>query len=104
MIKLYFEFRKGIFFIRLIGELNKKTFPTIETELNSLIIDNKFEYVVVNTNHLKAIDLDGLNYITKIYYITKACHSNLVICDKSKIFNILLNNSVPLINSELEVL
>ena len=104
MLKLNFEFRKGIFFIRLIGDLNKETYHKIELELNSLITDNKFKYIVVNTNHLEMVDLAGLNYITQIYYLTRENHSNLVICDKHKIFNVLLNNNVPLINSELEVL
>lgn len=104
MLKLNFEFRKGIFFIRLIGDLNRETYHEIEKELKSLIEDNLFRYIVVNTNHLKTIDMDGLNYLTKIYYLTRECHSNLIICDKSKIFNVLLNNNVPLIDSELEVL
>ncbi len=104
MLKISFEFRKGIFFIRLIGNLNKETFQKKEKMLTSLITINKFTYVVINTNYLKTIDLDGLNYITKIYYITRESNSNLVICDKFKIFRTLLNNNVPSIESELEVL
>lgn len=104
MLRLIFEFRKGIFFIRLIGSLNKETYHNVDEELNSLIVDNKFKYVVVNTNYLEMIDLVGLNYITKIYCMTRECNSNLVICDKFKIFSVLLNNNVPLIESELEVL
>ncbi len=104
MLKLSFEFRKGIFFIRLIGDLNKESILKIEEELNMLIINNRFKYVVVNTNHLNSVSLDGLNYITKIYYIIRESDSNLVICDKFKIFKTLLNDNVPLINSELDVL
>ena len=104
MLKLSFEFRKGIFFIRLIGDLNKDSIRKIEGELNTLIINNKFKYIVVNTNHLNSVSLDGLNYITKIYYTTLECDTNLVICDKFKIFKTLLNDNVPLIDSELDVL
>lgn len=104
MLKISFEFRKGIFFIRLIGDLNKESYKQIDDEINELITINKFKYIVINTNHLKNVDLDGLNYITKIYYLTKENESNLVICDRLKIFKILLNNNVPLINDELDVL
>ena len=104
MLKISFEFRKGIFFIRLFGDLNKESYEEKEAEIRELITENKFKYIVINTNHLKTIDLDGLNYITKIYYMTKENESNLVICDKFKIFKILLNNNVPNIEDELEVL
>lgn len=104
MLEMNFEFRKGIFFIRLIGDLNKDTYHIIESELNELIINNNFKYIVVNTNSLNTMDLDGLNYITKIYYLTCKYNGNLVICDRFKIFKILFNNCVPLIESELEVL
>ncbi len=104
MLKINFEFRKGIFFIRLIGNLSKETYNKIETEMNDLIINNKFKYIVINTNYLKTIDLDGLNYITKIYYIAKENESNLVICDKFNIFKTLLNGNIPNIKDELEVL
>ena len=104
MLKLSFEFRKGVFFIRLIGELNKITYSAIEKELDELIVDNKFKYIVINTNYLQRIDFDGLNYITKIYYLAKANKSSLVICDKHKVMKTLLNNNVPNIEDELEVL
>ena len=104
MLKISFEFRKGIFFIRLIGDLNKESYKEKEEEIKELIINNKFKYIVVNTNHLRTIDMDGLNYITKIYYMTKDNDSNLVICDRFNVFSVLLNNNVPNIKNELEVL
>lgn len=104
MLNISFEFRKGIFFIRLIGNLNKDTYKQKEKELNELILENKFKYIVINTNHLEKVDLEGLNYIIKIYYMTKENNSNLVICDRFKILKTLLNNNVPNIEDELEVL
>jgi len=104
MLKINFEFRKGIFFIRLIGELNKETSTQFENELKSLIVINKFKYIVINTNYLRTIDLSGLNYLTKICYIAYENQSNLVICDKSNVLKILLNGNVPNIKDELEVL
>ena len=104
MLKISYEFRKGIFFLRLIGDLSNKSYKEKEEEIKELLIDNKFKYIVINTNYLERIDLDGLNYITKIYYITRENKSNLVICDKFNIFNRLLNKNVPSIKNELDVL
>ena len=104
MLKINFEFRKGIFFIRLIGNLNKKNYTKEDQKLKKLIIDNNFKYVVINTNYLEKVDLDGLNYLLEIFYITKQNESNLIICDKSSIFKRLLNNNIPSIKDEIEVL
>ena len=104
MLKINFEFRKGIFFIRLIGDLTKESYSKTESRLLALINENKFKYIVINTNYLDKVDFDGLNYITKIYYIAKENNSNLIICDKMQIFKILLNDNVPSIKDEIEVL
>ena len=104
MLKINFEFRKGIFFIRLIGDLTKESYSKTESKLLALINENKFKYIVINTNYLDKVDVDGLNYITKIYYIAKENNSNLIICDKMQIFKILLNENVPNIKDEIEVL
>ena len=104
MLKLNFEFRKGIFFIRLIGDLSKETSMQIEKELKALITDNQFKYIVINTNYINKIDIDGLNYITKICYIAHKNESNPIICDKMHIFKTLLNDNFPTISNETEVL
>lgn len=104
MLKINFEFRKGIFFIRLFGELNKDSYKEKEQELKELILDNRFKYIVINTNNLDAIDLDGLNYITSICYMTRANNSNLIICDRTNILSTLLNGNIPNISDEIEVL
>ena len=104
MLKINFEFRKGIFFIRLIGNLNNENYKQKENLLKNLIIENKFKYIVINTNYLNNVDLDGLNYLLEIFYITKMNESNLIICDKNSILKRLLNNSIPSIKEEIEVL
>ena len=104
MLKISFEFRKGIFFIRLIGDLNNKNYKQKETLLKNLIIENNFKYIVINTNYLNKVDLDGLNYLIEIFYMTKMNDSNLIICDKNNIFERLLNNTIPNIKEEIEVL
>lgn len=104
MLKINYEFRKGIFFLRLIGELNKKNYLKNEDVISEIIKINKFKYIVINTNYLEKIDITGLNYILKICNMTKETNSSIVICDKSKIINKLFNYNIPNIESELEVL
>jgi len=104
MLEINFEFRKGIFFIRLIGNLHNKSYQKEENNLKNLIISNQFKYIVINTNYLEQVDLDGLNYLLEIFYLTKTNKSNLVICDKNSIFKRLLNNNIPSIKEEIEVL
>ena len=104
MLKISFEFRKGIFFIRLIGNLNNQSYKEEDKELKNLITENKFKYIVINTNYLEKVDLDGLNYLLEIFYITRVNKSNLVICDKNSIFKRLLHNNIPSIKDEIEVL
>lgn len=104
MLNINFEFRKGIFFIRFIGDMNRENYQKKKSELKKLIIENKFKYIVLNTNYLRRIDLDGLNYLLEIYYITKDAESNLVICDNTNTIKKLIDNSIPNIKDELEVL
>lgn len=104
MLNISFEFRKGIFFIRLIGDLNNESYTTIKNEIKQLITENKFKYVVINTNNLQKVDLDGLNHIIEICNMTKEVESNLVICDKFNIIKRLLNYNFPNIKDEIEVL
>lgn len=104
MLKINFEFRKGIFFVRLIGNLDNENYLQNEKKLKELIIGNEFKYIVINTNYIKNIDLAGLNYLLEIFYITKMNESNLIICDKSNIFKRLLNDRIPSIREEIEVL
>jgi len=104
MLKISFEFRKGIFFLRFIGELNKETYQKQDHEIKELLLQNNFKYVVINTNYLNKVDLTGLNYILEICYLTEAIKSNLVICDKSNIVKRLLKSNIPNIKEEIEVL
>ena len=104
MLEINFEFRKGIFFIRLIGDLKNKNYKQTENNLKKLITENNFKYVVINTNYLEKVDLDGLNYLLELFYITRLNDSNLVICDKNSIFKRILKNTIPSIKDEIEVL
>ena len=104
MLKINYEFRKGIFFIRFLGVMNEKNCSLKNNEIKDLILRNQFKYIVINTNYLKKIDLNSLNYIIDICYLMKKNTCNLVICDKTHLFEKLTNKRIPNIIDELEVL
>lgn len=104
MLNVNFEFRKGIFFIRLIGDVSKENYISKIEEIKRLIIVNKFKYIVLNTNYINNIDLDVLMYFMEIYDISKDINSNLVICDKTNVIKKLIDYSIPNIEEEIEVL
>ena len=104
MLNIIYEFRKGIFFIRLLGTLSKDNYIENEEILNNIITINRFKYIVVNTNYLEKVDLEGLNLIVNIFNKTKECNSNLILCDKYSLVKRLFNINIPNIKDEMEVL
>lgn len=73
------EFRKGVLFIRLKGELTKDTVSKLNDEVTLLIKDNGIRNVVFNINELSVIDLKGINCLLYVYeVITKNKGKGLV--------------------------
>jgi len=104
MLNISYEYRKGIFFLRLIGELNQKSYLEQQSLIEEILTINKFKYIVINTNYLRKIDIIGINYLIKLCDISKRNNEKLVICDKNKTFSKLINYNIPNIKDELEVL
>lgn len=103
MLKINYEFRKGIFFIRLIGDLDKNNYYKQENFLEELISYNGFKQVVINTDLLRNVDIYGINYLINFNKILRGKNTNLVLCDKTNIWRTLFGNQIQHINNELEV-
>ena len=86
------EFRKGILFIRLKGDLNKDTIKGI--------IDKDFKYVVLNIDDMYSIDSYSIKYLNKIYQEYNN-YGKMIICDKFNISRKLLKD-IPKIDNERE--
>lgn len=71
MLDINIEFRKGILFVRLSGELNKNTVGKLDEEVTSLIKDNGIRNIVFNIVELKSIDIKGINALLYNYEIIK---------------------------------
>lgn len=95
MLKINTEFRKGIMFIRIKGNLNKDNVNNIECE--------DFKYVVFNLDNLLSIDSYAVNYI--INYNNKIVKDNgkVIICEKNNsLGNNLFKNRIPIIDNEIK--
>lgn len=105
LLKVNFEFRKGIFFIRFIGNLNKKNYFEKLSLLNNLIDNINFKYIVFNIDELSSIDIYGINYIISYNSKLKEQNGKLFICEKNKnLVKGIFKNKIESIDSEIEVL
>ena len=93
LLKTNMEFRKGILFIRLKGDLNKDTIKGI--------IDKDFKYVVLNIDDMYSIDSYSIKYLNKIYKLYENNNNKFIICDKFNVSRKLLRD-IPKINREYD--
>lgn len=73
MLDINFEFRRGVLFIRLSGELTKRTVSYLDSEVTTLIRDNGIRNVVFNVSNLSKLDLKG---ISRLFYNYELCKKN----------------------------
>lgn len=80
MLFINTEFRKGIFFIRLEGDLTKDTISEFRLEVTNLIKDNEITNILINLNDLEKIDRKGINELYYIYELSKSNRGLSLIC------------------------
>ena len=93
MLKTSMEFKRGILFIRLKGDLNKNTIRGV--------IDRDFKYIVLNIDDMYSIDSYSIKYLNKIYKLYEESSNKFIICDKFNVANKLLKD-IPKINREYD--
>lgn len=86
MLKIMMEYRKGILFIRLKGELDKKTIEKYNKQVITKINKSGIYNIVINIEYLKQIDLKGIN---TLFYNYECCSKN-----NGKIFMCGLSNNI----------
>lgn len=91
MLKTNMEFRRGILFIRLKGDLNKNTIKGV--------IDDDFKYIVINIDNMYSIDSYCIKYLSKLYKTVEEEEGKMIICDKFNISRKLLKD-IPKIDNE----
>ncbi len=100
MLKINMEYRKGILFVRLKGELNKYTYEGLDKSLAPIIEDQGIKYLVVNVDYLNVLDKYGIKALEKKVQDTSNNGGMTLICNNK--FNI--NNKFQIIDNELAAL
>ncbi len=80
MLSVRTEFRKGILFVRLKGELTKVTINKLNKKVTDVVKDNGIRNIVFNVSNLKSIDVKGINAIFYNYELCKKNEGTSLIC------------------------
>ena len=71
MLNVGTEYRCGIFFVRLKGDLNKDTVYKLNKKVTNVVKENGIRNIVFNFTNLKSIDIKGINTIFYNYELSK---------------------------------
>lgn len=82
MLNINMEFRKGILFVRLRGNLDKYTLKYFKKEVSNLIIENGLRYIVLNLKELKYIDSSGIKQLIKDCNHISKSNGQVLVCEK----------------------
>lgn len=80
MLSVITEFRKGILFVRLKGDLNKNTIYKLNKKVTNIVKKNKINNIVFNFTNLKSIDIKGINTIFYNYELCKRNDGRSLLC------------------------
>ena len=83
MLNIEMEFSKGILFIRLEGELTKRTANTFEEKVLPTILVNGIRYAVVNMDKVDLLDEEGMKAIANLNEITTNNEGRTTVCSLS---------------------
>lgn len=86
MLTINTEYRKGIMFVRLRGELTKDTVKKLDKKVTSKVEGCGICNLVFNVRELKNIDYKGINKLLYNYELCKKNKGKILICGNN--FNI----------------
>lgn len=106
MLTINTEFRKGIMFVRLKGELTKDTVNKLDKKVTKIVEENGICNIVFNVSDLKVIDYKGINRLLYNYELCKSNQGKILLCGnnyniKSKLKKSRLLNYIYEISDEL---
>jgi len=87
------EFKKGILFVRLKGELTKNTVKILHNEVTQVVRSIKIHNVVFNISKLNKIDLTGVKALICNYNICRNNDGISMICGNNNHIKSMINNT-----------
>lgn len=100
MLKINLEFRKGVLFVRLKGNLND---IDCLSDVDNTISNIGLKYIVLNLNEIRCITSNSVNYI--LNYNDKILSSNgkLILCEEDNLISTyLFKNKIPYVKNEIQ--
>lgn len=79
-LKINLEYRMGILFVRLSGELTIKTVNKFNRKVSLLVSNNGITNIVFNIQNLKRIDYKGIHSILYNYELVNRYNGRIYIC------------------------
>ena len=86
-LKIYTEYRNGILFVRLNGNLTKDTVGKLNDKVTNLINKVGIRNVVFNVEKLKRIDFKGINSLLYNYELVKKNEGRIFLCGNNDKIN-----------------
>jgi len=87
MLKMDLEYKSGVLFIRLEGNLIRKTNYKINNYILPVIIKHQIKYVIYNLKNLKNIDESGIDAILNTKCKIKKNRGIIYLCEVSDIIS-----------------
>lgn len=84
MLKMDLEYNKGILFVRLDGDLNRKSSYKLNNYLVPIILKHKIKYLVYNMYLLVSIDESGLDALLNTKCAIRSNKGKICLCEVSK--------------------
>lgn len=100
MLKINMEYRKGVLFVRLKGDLTKYTVNSLNDYLIPVISKNGIKYIVYNLRAVTVIDNYGKDSLKKGVAAVKINNGEGLICNT----NLTLNDEFKIVKDELSAL
>lgn len=110
MLKITMEFRKGILFVRLDGELTKKTASELENNVIPVVLKHGIRFVVVNLDRVNLIDTKGIEALMELNDVAVKNNGRTTLCSltsrqvKNSLHSSIYNNKFFETSNELTAL
>lgn len=100
MLKINMEYRKGILFIRLKGDLTKYTYKSLNNYLLPVINNQGIKYIVYNLENIQIIDKYGKDSLKAGITAAQNNHGLGLLCNTK----LILNNEFKIVDNELSAM
>ena len=84
MLNMDLEYNKGILFVRLKGNLNRKSSYKLNNYLLPVLLKHKIKYLVYNLYELEGVDESGIDAILNTKCAIKSNKGKICLCEVSK--------------------